>query len=185
MFSSAFTQHFRNCCSTALKLLPDTHHGCVLIPGIYNRSLVFSNRFLLPPFLRRKWTDKTWAGAFFQYKNCSDFFPGQRHRFHSYQLGMALGKLFSQCITLTMSISVFFLFSSFLKFLSFLYIHVLPYFLPTFLLSFLKNTKKQSSLALSLIIHIVHWQRSILYLSFKVTNNFLQATETRKLIKSI
>lgn len=114
------TQHFRNCCSTALKLLPDTHHGCVLIPGIYNRSLVFSNPLFLPPFLTRKWTDKTLAGALFQYKTCSDFFPGKQHCFHSYQLRMSLGKLFSQYITLTMPISVFFcLFSSFLKFLFF------------------------------------------------------------------
>lgn len=37
------TQHLRNCHSAALELLPDTHHGCLLIPGIYNRSLVFSD----------------------------------------------------------------------------------------------------------------------------------------------
>lgn len=102
------TQQFRNCCSAALKLVPDTHHGCVLIPGIYNRLLVFSNQLLLPPFLTRKWTDKSLAGAFFQYKNCNDFFPGQQHRFHSYQLKCPFGKLFSQYITLTMPISVFF-----------------------------------------------------------------------------
>lgn len=88
-----YTQHFRNCCSAALKLLPDTHHGCVLIPGIYNRSLVFSDQFLLPPFLIRKLTDKTLDGAFFLYKNCNDFFPGQQHHFHSYQLKMTLWKI--------------------------------------------------------------------------------------------
>lgn len=37
------TQHLRNCNSAALELLPDTHHSCLLIPGIYNRSLVFSD----------------------------------------------------------------------------------------------------------------------------------------------